>query len=155
MDKLIIIGICETELLKFLFQNKKYDQIENKYNCRILFGIDHTYIVNNGLLSVHIENKQYLHSKLTMPETWLKKYDSIDENLELQVELYSFGSLFGKDSIVLNAGFRDFKESEPFKEMINKKLKNVVFILNENKQYILQSFEYRTESNEGKRNIKY
>lgn len=142
MDKILIIGICDNELLRFLFRSKKYFEIESNYNCKILFGIDHTYIVNNNLLLIHIENKnKYIHGSITMLETWLKKYEFTSDNINT---LYSFGSLFGKDAVILNDNFKNFQNSEIFKQMINKKLKNVIFILDEkNKQYILQSFEYR------------
>ena len=74
---------------------------------------------------------------LILPITALHEYIDKEGN-----KIYSFGNLFGKDSIFLDEYFSEFKGTETFRLLIGKLLKNVI-LTKQNGQFVMLKYELR------------
>ena len=140
----IIIPNENVEKITKLAKEAKFKEIE-ELNFKILISNDHVYILGNDIFQrrMSIQDK-FLTSKgvvevkgIIFSETWLRQTKSLNGDL-----YYTFGALFGEKSIILGPKFETFKKSKEFKAMINKKLKNVKFEL-EQDQFTLKHYEFR------------
>ena len=129
--------------------------IENDPNLIVYKSIDHAYLVEkNDKVGIRMMQERLKHcdvmfnktniigspDNIIMPSTWLKE----TVNMSTGEKYYSFGSLFGKNSILLGARFTDFMKSIHFNQMLNRKLETVVFNSRPyDGQFILESYQFR------------